>query len=57
MRFPFPRGIYKGFGLHQIDDACRLGWMPLPTYEGTHHAAHAVHAVWLCDCKMTVPRN
>lgn len=37
----------------------RLGWMPLPTLENTHHGAYSVDMVWLCECGREVvePRN
>ena len=31
-------------------DYVRLGWLPLPTFAGTHHESHKVHVVWLCSC-------
>lgn len=31
-------------------DYVRLGWMPLPTLDGTPHGRWSVHLIWLCNC-------
>lgn len=33
----------------KVLDYLKLGWLPLPTLEGTHHGEWSVHMVWLCD--------
>lgn len=38
-------------------DYCRLGWLVLPSLDGTHHGAWSVHCVWLCACDPVVPRE
>jgi hypothetical protein len=41
--------------IDQAMDYCRLGWMPYPTLEGTHHGAWSVHVGWVCDCIPRLP--
>lgn len=33
----------------------RLGWLPLPSLDGTHHGEFKVHLVWLCSCEAAEP--
>lgn len=39
----------------QVPDFLRLGWIALPTLEGTHHGIYSAHCVWLCACKPAAP--
>ena len=39
-----------------VADYLRLGWMALPTLEGTSHGLYSVHCVWLCECPLAEPR-
>ena len=32
-----------------------LGWIALPSLEGTHHGRWSVHCVWLCGCACVEP--
>lgn len=38
-------------------DFCRVGWMPLPSLDGTTHGAWSVHVVWLCNCPLVQPKT
>lgn len=40
-----------------VPDYLRLGWLALPTLEGTHHGCWSVHCVWLCGCRCAEPRD
>ena len=33
----------------------RLGWMPMPTFQGTVHEAYSVHMIWRCCCGTAEP--
>ncbi|MCA6110869.1 hypothetical protein [Bradyrhizobium cenepequi] len=39
----------------RVPDYLRLGWLALPTLDGTHHGYWAVHMVWLCDSPIVEP--
>ena len=39
-----------------VPDYIRLGWLALPTLEGTGHGLWAAHCVWLCGCRPVEPR-
>lgn len=44
------------WALHaQVEDYLRLGWLALPSLEGTSHGQWSAHLVWLCECKPTEP--
>jgi hypothetical protein len=36
-------------------DWLALGWLPLPSLDGTHHGDWSVHCVWICDCPAPSP--
>ena len=38
-----------------VPDYLLLGWMALPTLEGTSHGLYSVHCVWLCACHAVEP--
>jgi len=38
-----------------VPDHLRLGWLALPTLEGTGHGLWAAHCIWLCDCPAVEP--
>lgn len=43
--------------LHErVLDYLRLGWMALPTLDGTHHGHWSAHCIWLCGCPAVEPR-
>ena len=48
--------IHRWAKLYQAMDYCRLGWMPLPTLNGTPHGHWAVHMIWLCSCEVKEPK-
>lgn len=33
-------------------DYVKMGWLPLPSLDGTHHGDWSVHMAWICDCRM-----
>jgi hypothetical protein len=41
----------------QLPDYLSLGWLALPSLEGTHHGCWSAHVVWLCDCAPSEPRE
>ena len=40
-----------------VRDYLLLGWMALPTLEGTNHGLYAAHCVWLCACPVASPAS
>ena len=38
-----------------VADYLRLGWMALPSLEGTSHGIYSVHCIWLCGCHVVEP--
>jgi len=34
----------------QVMEWLRLGWLPLPSLDGSTHGNWSVHCVWICDC-------
>lgn len=38
-----------------VPDYLLIGWLALPTLEGTGHGFYSVHCVWLCGCKCVEP--
>jgi len=34
-----------------------LGWMALPSLEGTHHGQWSTHCIWLCGCACVEPQR
>lgn len=42
-----------------VPDWLRMGWMALPSLEGTPHGFYSAHIVWLCGCACptAVPSN
>jgi hypothetical protein len=46
------------FVLHEmVSDYLLLGWMALPSLEGTHHGYWSAHCIWLCGCEPTEPNR
>lgn len=41
---------FRYIRLSLIDDALRMGWLPLRDLHGCHHGEWSVLAVWLCAC-------
>jgi hypothetical protein len=39
----------------RVPEYLMLGWMALPTLEGTGHGIYSAHCVWLCDCTPIEP--
>lgn len=39
----------------RVPDYLMLGWLALPTLNGTHHGFWSAHCVWLCGCKAAEP--
>jgi hypothetical protein len=49
---------FHRWALHgRVPDYLLLGWMALPTLEGTHHGHWSAHCVWLCGCRVVEPTN
>jgi hypothetical protein len=47
---------YHRFVIHHcVPDYLALGWMALPSLEGTGHGIYSAHCVWLCGCKLVEP--
>jgi hypothetical protein len=42
---------------HRVMDYLRLGWLALPSLDGTHHGCWSVHCIWLCNCEAVEPRE
>jgi hypothetical protein len=40
-----------------VPDYLRIGWLALPTLEGTGHGLYSVHCVWMCSCRMVEPKK
>lgn len=40
-----------------VPDYVLLGWMALPTLEGTGHGIYSAHCIWLCACRPVEPYN
>jgi hypothetical protein len=40
---------------HRLPDYMRLGWLALPSLEGTSHGLYSCHCVWLCGCRYVEP--
>lgn len=38
-------------------DFCRVGWLPLPSLDGTCHGQWSVHLAWLCECPIVQPKT
>lgn len=41
----------------RVPDYLLLGWLALPTLEGTHHGHWSAHCVWLCACRAVEPHS
>lgn len=42
--------------IHQrVMDYLLLGWLALPSLEGTGHGIYSAHCVWLCRCRLAEP--
>jgi hypothetical protein len=41
---------------HLVPEYLRLGWMALPSLEGTGHGIYSAHCIWLCDCQWVEPK-
>lgn len=37
--------------MSQAMDYVLLGWVPLPSLDGTSHGQWAVHMAWICECE------
>jgi hypothetical protein len=47
---------YHRFVIHHcVPDYLALGWMALPSLEGTGHGIYSAHCIWLCGCKLAEP--
>lgn len=42
---------------HEVDAYLAVGWLALPTLNGTTHGQWSVHCVWLCDCRPALPKR
>lgn len=56
MKLP-DHSLYRYIRNNQALDACRLGWLPLPSLNGTHHAQYSVLMAWLCSCDPAMPKR
>ena len=41
--------------IHRCADYVALGWLPLPSLDGTPHGRWSVHMTWLCGCEPIEP--
>lgn len=39
----------------RVPDYLLIGWLALPTLDGTHHGHWSAHCVWLCPCPAVEP--
>jgi hypothetical protein len=47
---------YHRFVLHhRVPEYLQIGWMALPSLEGTGHGIYSAHCVWLCQCRAVEP--
>lgn len=47
---------YHRWVLHdRVPDYLLIGWLALPTLEGTGHGIYSAHCAWLCECKPIEP--
>lgn len=42
---------------HAVMSYLQLGWLALPSIDGTTHGQWSVHCVWLCSCKPAEPKS
>lgn len=48
---------YHRWVIHErVPDYLRLGWMALPSLEGTSHGIYSAHCIWVCECEPVEPR-
>jgi len=46
----FNARLHRLVRIPEAMDWLALGWLPLPSLDGTHHGKWSVHCVWICDC-------
>lgn len=47
---------YHRWVLHRnVPEYLLLGWIALPSLDGTSHGIYSAHCIWVCDCKMVEP--
>lgn len=49
--------IHRWVRVTEVMDYLRLGWLALPTLDGTPHGRWSVHVCWLCECDPIKPRE
>lgn len=47
--------VHRFVRIERVSDYLSLGWVALPSLEGTHHGFWSVHMAWLCDCPAVDP--
>ena len=47
--------IFRYVLIELAEDYCRLGWVPSPALEGTHHGDYSVLMEWMCGCPVIEP--
>jgi hypothetical protein len=52
-----PQSLHRFVRHEQAMDYVLLGWLPLPSLNGTHHGQWAVHLTWICGCSPVTPLN
>jgi hypothetical protein len=49
--------LHRWVLIERVPDYLLIGWLALPTLEGTHHGRWSVHCIWLCACRAAEPRS
>ncbi|WBU27630.1 hypothetical protein OOZ54_13250 [Rhodopseudomonas palustris] len=47
--------FHRWVRIEDVPDYLLLGWIALPTLQGTPHGEWSVHCAWLCSCPMVEP--
>jgi len=47
--------LHRWVTFDRVADYLRLGWLAIPTLEGTGHGLWAAHCIWLCQCRAVEP--
>lgn len=47
--------LHRWVMFDRVPDYLRLGWLALPTLEGTGHGLYSAHCIWLCECRAVEP--
>ena len=47
--------LHRWVTFDRVPDYLQLGWLALPTLEGTGHGFYRAHCIWLCECRAAEP--